>query len=172
MLWFGWSRIHWRSRDGIIQLYSVFYLMKLLSPYKDMLKFVSTSVKTGHGWNHFRSNWRWISTILNTRRLNKVKVVQCSPNWRMLQIKGDREQVLIALRFSHIFAPITAVVNLEFCTNEALDQNLQSLEDSKPGTLGCNKKHFFQKWIGPNPLSISMGVSLKGFKRIFDFNTV
>ena len=53
-----------------------------------------------------------------------------SPQWCMLQIKGDREQVLIALRFSHIFAPITAVVNLEFCTNEALDQNLKILEDA------------------------------------------
>ena len=123
----------------------------------DMLKFVSTSVKTGHGWNHFRSNWRWILTILNTWRINKVKVVQCPPNWRMLQIKGDREQVLIALRFSHIFAPITAVVSLEFCTNEALDQNLQSLEDSKPGTLGCTKKHIFSKIKKVEPIKHQHG---------------
>ena len=62
---------------------------------------------------------------------------QSCPMFPQLVQIGDREQVLIALRFSHIFPPITAVVNLEFCTNEALDQNLQS--------LGCTKKHFFQK---------------------------
>ena len=36
----------------------------------------------------------------------------------------------------------------------------------------CNKKHCFQKWIRPNPPSISLGVSLKESKRVFDFDKV
>ena len=43
---------------------------------------------------------------------------------------------------------------------------------SQTWRIGCTKKHCFQKQIRPNPPSISLGVSLKESKRIFDFDKV